>query len=59
MVILKGLKAATHYQIAVAAFTSKGPGPQSHLLYITTGISFFVIMLTNMYFVSFLLIIIA
>ena len=37
MVILRGLKAATRYQIAVAAFTSKGPGTQSYWQSITTG----------------------
>ena len=38
MVILRRLKAATQYQIAVAAFTSKGAGTQSYWQYITTGI---------------------
>ena len=37
MVILRGLKAATRYKIAVAAFTPKGAGPQSYWQYITTG----------------------
>ncbi|KAM7442458.1 Protein sidekick-1 [Porites harrisoni] len=37
MVILRGLKAATRYQIAVAAFTSEGVGTQSYWQYITTG----------------------
>ena len=37
MVILTGLKAATRYQIAVAAFTSKGAGTQSYWQHITTG----------------------
>ena len=37
MVTLRGLKAASRYQIAVAAFTSKGAGPQSYWRYITTG----------------------
>ena len=37
MVILRGLEAATRYQIAVAAFTSKGVGTQSYWQYITTG----------------------
>ena len=37
MVILRGLKAAQTYRISVAAFTSKGAGPQSSLRYITTG----------------------
>ncbi|CAH3185289.1 unnamed protein product, partial [Porites lobata] len=37
MVILRGLKAATRYQIAVAAFTSKGPGTQSYWQSITTA----------------------
>ena len=36
-VILRGLKAATRYQIAVAAFTSQGPGIQSYWQSITTG----------------------
>ena len=40
MVILRGLKAASRYQIAVAAFTSKGAGTQSYWLYVTTGIFF-------------------
>ena len=40
MVILRGLKAATRYQVAVAAFTSKGAGTQSYWEYITTGILF-------------------
>ncbi|CAH3116621.1 unnamed protein product [Porites lobata] len=37
MVILRRLKAATQYQIAVAAFTSKCAGTQSNWQYITTG----------------------
>ena len=37
MVILKGLKAAERYSISVAAFTSRGAGPQSYWRYITTG----------------------
>ena len=37
MVMLRGLKAATRYQIAVAAFTSKGPGTLSYRQSITTG----------------------
>ena len=37
MVILRGLKAVTRYQIAVAAFTSKGAGTQSYWQSITTG----------------------
>ena len=37
MVILRGLKAAERYSISVAAFTSKGAGPQSSSRYITTG----------------------
>ena len=41
MVILRGLKAASRYQIAVAAFTSKGAGTQSYWLYVTTGIFFY------------------
>ena len=40
MVILRGLKAASRYQIAVAAYTSKGAGTQSYWLYVTTGIFF-------------------
>ncbi|KAL9953500.1 hypothetical protein ACROYT_G040923 [Oculina patagonica] len=37
MVILRGLKAAQSYSISVAAFTSKGAGPQSYWRVITTG----------------------
>ena len=37
MVILRDLKAAQRYRIRVAAFTSKGVGPLSYYLYITTG----------------------
>ena len=37
MVILRDLKEATTYQIAVAAFTSKGEGPRSNWMSITTG----------------------
>ena len=37
MVILRGLKASTSYQIAVAAFTSKGAGTQSNWQDIKTG----------------------
>ena len=37
MVIVRGLKAAQRYRISVAAFTSKGVGPQSYYAYITTG----------------------
>ena len=37
MVILRNLKQATTYQIAVAAFTSKGEGPRSYWMSITTG----------------------
>lgn len=37
MVILRGLKAVHKYRISVAAFTSKGAGPQSYWRYITTG----------------------
>ncbi|XP_020606859.1 MAM and fibronectin type III domain-containing protein 1-like [Orbicella faveolata] len=37
MVIFRGLKAAHSYGISVAAFTSKGAGPQSYRRYITTG----------------------
>lgn len=40
MVILKELKAAQRYRINVAAYTSKGEGPQSYSRYITTGIFF-------------------
>ena len=36
MVIVRGLNAAQRYRISVAAFTSKGAGPQSYG-YITTG----------------------
>lgn len=36
MAIVRGLKAAQRYRISVAAFTSKGVGPQSYG-YITTG----------------------
>jgi len=36
-VILRGLKAAHNYRVSVAAFTSKGAGPQSYWRYITTG----------------------
>ncbi len=42
MVILRGLKAAQSYRISVAAFTSKGAGPESKYKYITTGKYFFV-----------------
>ena len=45
MVILRGLKAASRYQIAVAAFTSKGAGTQSYWLYVTTGIFFIFLLL--------------
>jgi len=37
MVILRDLKAVQRYGIRVAAFTSKGVGPRSYYLYITTG----------------------
>ena len=37
MLIVRGLKAAQRYRISVAAFTSKGVGPQSYYTYITTG----------------------
>ena len=37
MVILRDLKQAKRYQIAVAAFTSKGEGPRSYWMSITTG----------------------
>ena len=37
MVILTDLKEARAYQIAVAAFTSKGEGPRSNWMYIMTG----------------------
>ena len=40
MVTLRGLKAAQRYRISVAAFTSKGVGPQPYYGYITTGNSF-------------------
>ena len=41
MVILRDLKQATTYQIAVAAFTSKGEGPRSYWMSITTGSAMF------------------
>ena len=41
MVILRDLKQATSYQIAVAAFTSKGEGPRSYWMSITTGSAMF------------------
>ena len=41
MVILRDLKQATTYQVAVTAFTSKGEGPRSYWVSITTGNSFF------------------
>ena len=37
MVVLRGLKLAQRYRISVAAFTSKGVGPQSSLIYVTTS----------------------
>ena len=37
MVVLRGLKLTQGYRISVAAFTSKGVGPQSPWIYITTG----------------------
>ena len=37
MVMLRGLKLAQGYRISVAAFTSKGVGPQLSWIYITTG----------------------
>jgi len=37
MMIFRGLKAAHNYGISVAAFTSKGTGPQSYWRYIKTG----------------------
>ena len=40
MVLLRGLKLAQRYRISVAAFTSKGVGPQSSLIYVTTGTRF-------------------
>lgn len=40
MVILRGMKAAQQYRINVAAYTSKGVGPQSYSRYITTGKTF-------------------
>ena len=42
MVTLRDLKQATTYQIAVAAFTSKGEGRRSYWMYITTGSALFV-----------------
>ena len=39
LVILRGMKAAQQYRINVAAYTSKGVGPQSYSRYITTGIT--------------------
>ena len=41
MVILRDLKEATTYQIAVTAFTSKGEGPRSYWVSITTGNAIF------------------
>ena len=41
MVILRDLKEATTYQIAVTAFTSKGEGPRSYWMSITTGSAMF------------------
>ena len=40
MEILRDLKEATTYQIAVTAFTSKGEGPRSYWVSITTGNAF-------------------
>ncbi|PFX28263.1 Transmembrane protease serine 5 [Stylophora pistillata] len=37
MMKVGGLKAAQQYRVTVAAFTSKGEGPQSYWRYITTG----------------------
>ena len=37
MMVLRGLKVAQMYVISVAAFTSKGAGPQSPSIYFTTG----------------------
>ena len=37
MVILRDLRQATRYEIAVAAFTSKGEGPRSYWTSVTTG----------------------
>ncbi len=44
---LKGLKSATRYVIAVAAYTSKGEGPRSYLEYATTGLYFKMIVFVN------------
>ena len=53
MVILRDLKEATAYQIAVTAFTSKGEGPRSYWVSITTGNAiFFVADTTTMCFSS-------
>ena len=40
MVILRDLRQATRYQVAVSAFTSKGEGPRSSWYSITTGNAF-------------------
>ena len=37
MLVLRNLKQARPYVIAVAAFTSKGPGPRSSFAYVLTG----------------------
>ena len=42
MIILRDLKQASRYQIAVTAFTSKGEGRRSSWYLITTGNAFFV-----------------
>ena len=49
MVILKDLKQAKRYQIAVAAFTSKGEGPRSSWTFITTGNAQLLLAGTNCY----------
>ena len=41
MMILRDLKQATRYQIAVTAFTTKGEGRRSSWYLITTGKAFF------------------
>ena len=54
-VILRGLKAASRYQIAVAAFTSKGAGTQSYWLYVTTGIFFIFVLFCFVFFFGIML----
>ena len=49
MVILKDLKQAKRYQIAVVAFTSKGEGPRSSWTFITTGNAHLLLAGTNCY----------